>query len=262
MNPGSSVNTRIDAFLDGELPREALTVEELAAADSIREAAAMLRAELPSAPAQLDLAVLRRIRELGLEPACAADRAAAGKFDAAAAVASGAAGASGAARASGAVPAPVPDAASIASTRPSGSSAIRALVGSWWRPRQISFSLRPAYAAGLAIVAVALMAVAQATRTDETLQAAAAPPVFVQFRLDAEGASNVMLAGSFTEWQPAYELVETAPGVWTVLVALQPGVHDYAFIIDGESWVADPAAPSVDDGFGGSNSRLALLPAL
>jgi hypothetical protein len=72
----------------------------------------------------------------------------------------------------------------------------------------------------------------------------------------------VMLAGSFTEWQPAYELVETTPGVWTVLVALQPGVHDYAFIIDGESWVADPAAPSVDDGFGGSNSRLALLPAL
>jgi hypothetical protein len=256
MNPGSPVNTRIDAFLDGELPREALTVEELAAADSIREAAATLRAELPSAPAQLDLAVLRRIRELGLEPARAADRAAAGAPDAARA--------SGAARTPGAVPAPVPAAASIAPTRPSGSSSIRGLVGSWWRPRQISFSLRPAYAAGLAIVAVALIAVAQATRTDETMHAAAAaaPPVFVQFRLDAEGASNVMLAGSFTEWQPAYELVETAPGVWTVLVALQPGVHDYAFIIDGESWVADPAAPSVDDGFGGSNSRLALLPAL
>jgi hypothetical protein len=37
-------------------------------------------------------------------------------------------------------------------------------------------------------------------------------------------------------------------------------VHDYAFIVDGERWIADPMAPAVADGFGGLNSRIAVLP--
>ncbi len=48
--------------------------------------------------------------------------------------------------------------------------------------------------------------------------------------------------------------------MWSVTVPLEPGVHDYAFVVDGEQWRPDPLAPSVDDGFGGTNSRLALLP--
>lgn len=40
---------------------------------------------------------------------------------------------------------------------------------------------------------------------------------------------------------------------------ITPGVHDYAFVVDGERWVADPYAPGIDDGFGGRNSRLTLL---
>ena len=68
------------------------------------------------------------------------------------------------------------------------------------------------------------------------------------------------LAGDFTEWEPEYELHESQPGVWTVVVPLQAGVHDYAFVIDGEQWTPDPLATTVDDGFGGQNSRLSLLP--
>lgn len=83
--------------------------------------------------------------------------------------------------------------------------------------------------------------------------------IFVQFRLEAPSASEVRLAGSFTGWEPRYELRETGPGMWSVLVPLSPGVHDYAFVVDGRDWVPDPAAPTVDDGFGGENSRLALL---
>jgi 1,4-alpha-glucan branching enzyme len=52
---------------------------------------------------------------------------------------------------------------------------------------------------------------------------------------------------------------QSADGVWTVLLPLTAGVHDYGFIIDGERWVADPYAPEVDDGFGGVNSRLTVL---
>jgi hypothetical protein len=242
-NGGGPVSARIDAYLDGELPREALTREECAAADAIRQAATSLRAELPAAPAHMEATVLRRIRDLGLSPA--------------------AAGESAAQRADGPAALPAPAAAGVRSAPARTWSSARALVEGLWRPRQVSFGLRPAYAVAVAMVAVLIIAVPRGSGPGYAGAGldAAAPPVFVQFRLDAEGATNVMLAGSFTEWQPEYELVETQPGVWTVLVALQPGVHDYAFVVDGETWVADPAAPAVDDGFGGSNSRLALLPA-
>jgi hypothetical protein len=68
------------------------------------------------------------------------------------------------------------------------------------------------------------------------------------------------LAGTFTNWQPQFELLQTAPGSWTVTLALPAGVHDYAFVVDGQRWMPDPFAPSVNDGFGGLNSRLSLLP--
>ena len=71
---------------------------------------------------------------------------------------------------------------------------------------------------------------------------------------------SVALAASFTDWTPRYQLQEISQGVWSVLVPLAPGVHEYSFVVDGERWVADPLAPSVDDGFGGVNSQLAILP--
>ena len=46
----------------------------------------------------------------------------------------------------------------------------------------------------------------------------------------------------------------------TITVPLTQGVHDYAFVVDGQQWVPDPYAPQINDGFGGTNSRLALLP--
>jgi len=83
--------------------------------------------------------------------------------------------------------------------------------------------------------------------------------VLVQFKLDAPQAQQVSLAGDFTKWQPAYSLKRSNNGVWTIVVPLNPGVHDYAFVVDGERWVPDPMAPAIADGFGGMNSRLAIL---
>lgn len=87
----------------------------------------------------------------------------------------------------------------------------------------------------------------------------AAPQVFVRFELEATGASDVRLAGSFSGWEASYELTPVGPGLWTVTVPLDPGVHDYMFVVDGEHHVVDPYAPRVSDGFGGFSSRLALL---
>ena len=130
-----------------------------------------------------------------------------------------------------------------------------------WSPQSIR--LRPAY--GFAAAAIAILLVALSIRNVDPVQQSTQTPValdaekiFVQFRLDAPQASTVQLAGSFSGWQPAYALQESSPGIWSVLVPLEPGVHDYAFVVNGK-WITDPLAPVVDDGFGGANSRLLIV---
>ena len=131
-----------------------------------------------------------------------------------------------------------------------------------WTPREIS--IRPVYAVATAgaVLAVALLVMPRELDTQmsalRTATATVDPRLFVQFRLQTD-AMNVRLAGSFTNWEPAYELHQMAPGVWTITLPLPQGVHDYAFVVDGQRWVADPYAPGINDGFGGTNSRLTLL---
>lgn len=161
------------------------------------------------------------------------------------------------ARVMAALPAPAPRAA-----------AWRRVAAWLWTPRPVVFAFRPAY--GLAGAFAVLLALPLLPDTVPSashpgsvvpVQVAAerpAPPVYVQFRLEASDADRVALAGTFTGWEPRVALRETTPGVWTALVPLRPGVHDYAFVVDGEEWVADPAAPQVDDSFGGTNSRISL----
>lgn len=86
-----------------------------------------------------------------------------------------------------------------------------------------------------------------------------APTVFVRFDLRLEEARTVHLAGSFSGWEPTYELSPSGESQWTVTVPLTPGVHDYVFVVDGERHVLDPAAPRIADGFGSYSNRIALL---
>lgn len=135
----------------------------------------------------------------------------------------------------------------------------------FWQPRTVV--LRPAWA--LAAAALGAVLVAGPFTPDRPDTPAGSSPavavagqarVFVQFRLDAPDASSVALAADFTGWQPRYSLNRAEQGIWTLVVPVEPGVHQYAFVIDGDRWAADPMAPAVDDGFGGSNSRLEVLP--
>lgn len=138
-------------------------------------------------------------------------------------------------------------------------SAIRAVFDWLWTARPISVHFRPAYVLGLAAVLALFTGVRTAVLTPGESPPVAAQQVLIQFRLDAPQARKVALAGNFTDWEPAYTLTRSEPGIWTVVVPLEPGVHDYAFIVDGERWTPDPMAPAVDDGFGGLNSRVAVL---
>lgn len=123
-----------------------------------------------------------------------------------------------------------------------------------WSPRPLSIHWRPAYAFGLA--ALLFIGVGLVRRAP-----AAAPPqqVLVQFRLDAPQAHQVSLAGNFTSWKADVALKRGPTGVWTVVVPLAAGVHNYAFVVDGNRWIPDPMAQAVSDGFGGTNSQLAVL---
>jgi hypothetical protein len=79
----------------------------------------------------------------------------------------------------------------------------------------------------------------------------------VRFVLVAPAASSVTLVGDFNNWdRAATRLTPTGTaGTWTISLPLAPGRHEYAFIVDGTRWEADPTAPiTVHDDFGTTSS--------
>jgi hypothetical protein len=130
----------------------------------------------------------------------------------------------------------------------------RWLVGS--REIDIRLHVRPWALGVAAAAAVALVVLRPGLRTAPRGGA----PTYVRFIFYAPGARTVSVAGTFNQWNPAAAplVPTTSPGVWTTTVALPLGQHQYAFVVDGMRWVPDPAAPTVDDGFGQRNSVVAV----
>jgi len=132
------------------------------------------------------------------------------------------------------------------------------------RDVELRLRLRPAVWAGaLALAAgVALLLLAPGTTPvpASVAHSGAHDSVFVRFVLYAPGARHVAVAGTFNQWNlNAAPLARAGTsGVWTTTLALPVGQHQYAFVVDGERWVADPAAPAIDDGFGRRNSMVAV----
>lgn len=76
----------------------------------------------------------------------------------------------------------------------------------------------------------------------------------VEFTLESAHARSVHLAGDFTQWAVnSLPLQHESPGRWRVRVPLDPGPHQYRFIVDGE-WQCDPRARDyVPNPFGSCN---------
>jgi hypothetical protein len=220
------MSDRIHACIDGDLAPDDLRPEERAALAEMEEVVGSVVGHLRSLPApDLTAAVMR-----SLPPRAA-------------------------------------PAAEPALAHPAAPPAWRRLADWLWQPRPVRIAFRPAY--GLAGAMLAAFAVVQVPRPGGPAtqppvlvasRGAGAPTVYVQFRLEAPDARDVAIAGTFTGWEPRAVLRETEPGVWSALIPLRPGVHDYAFVVDGEEWVADPNAMHVADSFGGTNSRISLPP--
>ncbi|MDQ3368805.1 MAG: hypothetical protein M3680_25560 [Myxococcota bacterium] len=87
------------------------------------------------------------------------------------------------------------------------------------------------------------------------------------FRLDGHaGATSVWVTGDFVAWggnpgAGAVELAMDGSGVWLGTRTFEAGSYQYKLILDGSSWIMDPANPNVvDDGFGGQNSVYSCAP--
>jgi hypothetical protein len=121
-------------------------------------------------------------------------------------------------------------------------------------PRSIRVSPVAAAAAVLLVAWSVTQVAVRPAPTDDS--------VYVQFLISAPEARTVALAGDFNEWDPSIQLDDPdGDGLWTARVALEPGVHEYMFVIDGSEWRPDPNAVSyTDDGFGQRNSVLAVTP--
>ncbi|KAK9867655.1 hypothetical protein WJX84_008764 [Apatococcus fuscideae] len=70
------------------------------------------------------------------------------------------------------------------------------------------------------------------------------------------GGQAVHLCGSFTRWVETVPMAaESSPGVFSAIVHLPPGYHQYKFIVDGD-WRHDEAQPFMPDPLGNVNNWL------
>jgi len=64
----------------------------------------------------------------------------------------------------------------------------------------------------------------------------------------------VELAGSFSNWSPL-PMTRSSEGIWTAVVQLESGRHEYKVIVDGD-WRVDESVEKVNNGMGSWNNVL------
>jgi hypothetical protein len=83
----------------------------------------------------------------------------------------------------------------------------------------------------------------------------------VLFRFYSGSATNVEVAGDFNGWgRKKLSLHELGDGWWELRVPLAPGRYQYVYMVDGEATTPPESTITVDDGFGGRNGSLEVLP--
>ena len=145
-----------------------------------------------------------------------------------------------------------------------GRSAWRWLV----RPRSFQLSPLGGFALEGTLAAVMVLAVsridgprgADSVATVAPFLAPVSQVQTVQFVFRAPSAHRVALVGDFNDWDSeATPLRPAAGGLWTVTVPLTAGRYTYTFVVDGERWMADPAAPPAPpDDFGRPGSVVTI----
>jgi 1,4-alpha-glucan branching enzyme len=78
------------------------------------------------------------------------------------------------------------------------------------------------------------------------------------FRVYLPEAARVELVGTFTSWRAgAVKMTREDTGWWSATLDIRDGEHDFSYLVDGSTWLADYAASGVKrNGFGGWVSQL------
>ncbi|MCX7881748.1 MAG: hypothetical protein N2314_00800 [Brevinematales bacterium] len=87
--------------------------------------------------------------------------------------------------------------------------------------------------------------------------------VLFVYRAPSNHITNVALTGDFFGWKrEGFPLsYDPAVNLWRISLALEPGMYQYKYILNGSVWTNDPYNPSVSpDGKGGLNSVLQVKP--
>jgi len=71
--------------------------------------------------------------------------------------------------------------------------------------------------------------------------------VVVTFNIAVSDAQAVTLAGDFNGWDTESLKLKKQNGIWVLKLPLAPGRYQYAFVIDGKNWLADPYAKDYVD---------------
>lgn len=100
---------------------------------------------------------------------------------------------------------------------------------------------------------------AKPARQKPALTIPQAPREIVHLEFRCPGAKQVSLAGSFNGWDAgALPMKQTDDATWAVDLVLEPGRHEYRFVVDGR-WQEDPnAAAQAENPYGGKNSVLLI----
>lgn len=71
----------------------------------------------------------------------------------------------------------------------------------------------------------------------------------VQLVLRAPSAHRVTVVGDFNGWDATASTMtrDPASGMWSQTLALRPGRHVYAFVVDDSVWMRDPRTPAAPD---------------
>jgi hypothetical protein len=151
------------------------------------------------------------------------------------------------------------------------------LVQGWWsRPRILTLSPLAGLAMAASIAAVVALGTLAAVRLADGHRARVAAnttvslpaPIsrmvdtvhVVRFVLMAPGAKSVSLVGDFNAWAKGATALEQTgrEGIWVASVVVPSGRHEYAFVVDGNRWVSDPAAPVKIDEYNVESSILSV----
>lgn len=170
----------------------------------------------------------------------------------------------------------------VAQKEESSSQGLLKRLNAWyrdlWVPREMQW--RPAYAFAVAMLVLLslsyplymvqnmessseTLASEGATNLNESVQQVASEgdEVMLRFVYIDEEANSVAVAGDFSDWEPLEMTRQEVNGeqVWTGLVSVPRGEHNYMFVKNQEQWITDPlASVHRDDGFGNKNAVIYL----